>query len=98
MPTLHNPAENSLFCQRLERILGIDERVEITDEEAADLVGGAVFVVEGYEAPEVEEPEGEDADEADEDAEPSATPRRASAKRGAKQVEVTEAPNVEKRG
>lgn len=46
MPTLHNPAENSLFCHRLGRILGIDERVEITDEEAADLQGGPIFVVE----------------------------------------------------
>lgn len=98
MPTLHNPAENSLFCHRLGRILGINERVEITDEEAADLAGGPIFVVEDYDAHESEGDESVADQAVIEDSEPSATPRRATGKRGAKEAEVTEAPNVEKRG
>ena len=116
MPTLHNPAAHRLACYRIGRILDADERVEITDEEAADLVNGAVFVVEDYgDAPEADgEPaadadestnetaeDGDDDSDSDEesgDTEPKATPKRTTARRGSKRAEVTEAPDVEKRG
>ena len=86
MPTLHNPAGNSLFCARLERILGINERVEITDEEAADLVGTVIFIVEGYEAP--EQAERPDAAAADADEEKAESRKVETVKRGSKRVET----------
>ena len=46
MPTLHNPTANSIACYLLGRVLGPDEKVEITDEEADALEAGAVFVVD----------------------------------------------------
>lgn len=100
MATLHNPTGHRLFCYRIERFLDADERVEITDEEAADLEHNTVFTVEGYGEPVEEEAvpadDGDD-DAADEDP-ASATPVRETVKRGSKRVEVTKAPEPETRG
>lgn len=94
MPTLHNPTDSRLACYRIGLILAAGETVEITDEDADALEHGTVFVVERDAKPaKVEKPAAEEAE-----AEEKATPVRKTVKRGAKQTEVTKAPERETRG
>lgn len=92
MPYLLNPTGSRLTCYLLGRLLEPEERVEITDEQADTLRDGPVFVVEDAKvapnADEASEPEAE---------KPKRPAARKTVKRGAKHIEVSGAPESEKR-
>lgn len=83
MATVHNPTRWSLFSGPLRRSLGPGVSVETDDVTAAAACSSGVFELV------VSSP--------DEPDEPSAAPLRRTARRGTKDVEITEAPISETR-
>ncbi|HEX5347846.1 MAG TPA: hypothetical protein VFW64_12230 [Pseudonocardiaceae bacterium] len=99
MPQLNNPTETDLFAPQIHRIVPAYGSVEINDSEGELFADNPVFTVSREDPAQDDAQPSETSDEAGETKNIPAggTPKRATARRGGKQAEVTEAPPMETR-